>query len=329
MKSIAITGASGHLGNIIVKKLLQENDISIRVLIHENDTSLKDLNVTKIYGDVRDINAMRTLCNNCEVIYHCAAHISIVSHEKKKLYSTNRDGVQNAIQVSKENNAKLIYISSVEAIGKQHHNPHTEDDGFNPKKTLIEYGTSKSLATLDVLEAVKNDGLQAIIICPAGITGPFDYGTSKIGKMVQDYMAKKLPAYVKKGGFCFVDGRDVADAALAAREKGKIGQHYIISSSYLDNADIMHMLQKITDIPIPKIKISTGLMRFAALFIEPWSHISGREPLFSSGTARVLKSEFKVESILTEKELGISARPLFESFKDQVAWYQTKSAPLL
>ncbi len=327
MNSVAITGASGHLGNVIIRKLLKQG-VSVRALVHKDIQSLEGLNIVRIHGDIQDISALRTLCKDCKTLYHCAAYISIASYEKKKLHDINVKGTQNVIKVALENEMRLIHISSIEAIGKQHEEVHTEEDGFNPENTLIEYGKSKALAALDVLNATQSEKLNAIILCPAGITGPFDFGTSIIGKMVRDFVNKKIPASIKKGGFCFVDVRDVADAAIASVERGMPGSHYIVSSEYIEQSALFKIISEHASVPMPKLYISTRILKNISPLIELWGLLSMKKPLFSSGSARILESCLKMKSIRLESELGIFPRPLAQSLIDQVAWYENKPIEL-
>lgn len=325
--SVAVTGASGHLGNVIVRKLLKQG-IPVRALIHKDVQALEGLNVVRIHGDIQNIDTLRTLCKGCKTLYHCAAHISIVSYEKRKLHDVNVKGTQNVIKVALENDMKLAYISSVEAVGKQHEGVHTEEDGFSPKDTLIDYGKSKALAALDVITATQSENLNAVILCPAGIAGPFEFGTSKVGRMVRDFVSKKLPAGIKKGGFCFVDVRDVANAAIAAVDRGTRGSHYIVSSEYMENNALLRIMSEHTNIPMPKFYISTRILKYIAPFIELWGLVSMKEPLFSSGVARILESRLNITSIRLESELGIRPRPLAQSLIDQIAWYEGKPVQL-
>lgn len=329
MEHIAVTGSSGYLGNVIIRKLLAARpDCTIRALTYDSPLPVEDKNLVAINGDVRDINSLRILCRGCTTIYHCAAHISIVSYDKKKLYAVNVEGTRNIIKIAKENNARLVHVSSVEAIGKQHDGVHTEDDGVDPDRTLIEYGRSKALALLDVQRAVREEGLNAVIICPAGIVGPFELGTSKVGKMIRDFLSRKLPAGVKNGGFCFVDVRDVADAAIAAAETAAAGRHYILSSEFLTNKDMLEILSKQSGVPIPKLLIPTWLLKGIGMVVEPWSQVMGKDPIFSVGAARVLESNFEVASNRVEQELGVRPRPLQQALADQVAWYAKETVGL-
>lgn len=326
-KTIAITGSTGYLGNVVIRKLLQQG-YNVRALLHINhNQSLEKLDFTRINGNVCDIESLRNLCEGCDALFHMASYISIVSYEDRKLFDTNIQGTRNVIQVCKEKQMRLIYCSSIEAIGKQGLHIHNENDGFNPEATLIRYGWSKAIATLEVLEAEKND-LDVVILCPAGIVGPYEFGTSKIGIMIKDFITHKLPAYPINGGFCFVDVRDVADAMIAGYTLGKSGLHYIVTSEYLDIEYWMGLLEELSGVRKPRIRISLKFMAFLAAIIEPSSKIFKTNPIFTSGSVRVLRSKLQVESIRLGKDLNIHPRPLRETFIDQIKWYRSEEVAL-
>lgn len=328
--TIAVTGADGFVGAIVVKKLL-ETGYHVRALIHTGTRNLENLDIQRIDGDVRDIESLYTLCEGCDAVFHLASHISIISNKKEeyKLREVNIEGTKNIINICIEKNIRMVYASSIEAIGKTGNHIHNENDGFNEQCALIRYGWSKALASKEILKACKNDNLDAVIICPTGIAGPFDNGSSKIGQMVKSFIAKNLPTYPSCGGFCFVDVRDVADALIAAYKKAKSGTYYIISSEYADISHIMNLLEEISGVPKPKISIPLWLMYIVASFVEPFSRITNRTPIFTKGSIRILQSRLRVESRAIFNDLQIAPRPLKETFYDQVQWYRGETVSKL
>ncbi len=320
--TVAVTGASGYLGNVLIRKLLAKK-VKIRAFVHNHDEVLQNLDLTLIKGDVRNVESVRELIRGCDIVYHCAAYISIVSYDKKQLFDVNLQGTRNIIIACEENNAKLIYISSIEAVGKIHEKIHNEDDGFNPPQTLIQYGMSKSMASIEVLKASKEKRINSVIICPTGIIGPFEHGTSPLGKMVRDFISKKLIASIAKGGFCFVDVRDVADVAIMAGEKKeKIEGHYIVSGEYLEISDMMRILHEVSGVRPPFFSISLFMLHILSIFIEPMSYVLKTNPIFTSGSFRVLASRLHVRSKYLKRDFNIIPRLAKDSLRDQVLWYK-------
>lgn len=326
-KTIAVTGAYGFLGNVIVRKLLNKG-YRTNVLLHKtNNTLPEDRRIKIVRGDVRNISDLEALCKNTFAIIHCASFISIVNYQKKLLEEINFSGTKNVLEICKKLKLqKLVYIGSVEAIGKLHDNAHSEKEGFNPDHTLIPYGASKARASLEVTKFSSQFGKEhdcsVSIIAPSGIVGPFDNMSSDIGRMIQQYLKKKLLAYPSEGGFCFVDVRDVATAAILAAEKIKNREYYIISSEYVTVEKMMKQLEEITQISKPKLTIPLWLLYVVGVFFETWSRFFGGKPIFTTGSVRVLRSHLKVSSLKIKSELNLHPRSIFNSLKDQIKWYK-------
>ena len=162
---------------------------------------------------------------------HCAGLVSIASKPDEAIYRVNVQGTRNIVDLSREFGAgRLIYVSSVHAIPeKPAPETITEPDRFAPDEILGDYGKSKAMATALVLEAAQN-GLNASVVLPSGIIGPGDLARGNMTRMLLAFCRGRLPLGVK-GGYDFVDVRDVAAGVLACAERGKAGECYIISGN--------------------------------------------------------------------------------------------------
>ena len=213
-----------------------------------------------------------------------------------------------------------------------HNTIHNETDGFNPHAALIPYGATKAKASNLVLEFSQQLGIShncaTSIMCPSGICGPFDRGHSDIGNMVKMYLAKKLVAYPSQGGFCFVDVRDVADAAIKGLTDAKNGESYIVSSEYLEVSKIMDMLEYISNVSKPKVKLSLRVLYQIGRIIELCTRITRKKAVITTGSVRILRSRLHVSAEKLKTELGIIPRSMQESLQDQVMWYQKAEASL-
>jgi len=227
---IVITGATGHLGNVLVRKLVNQNK-KVRVLIlpGEDITSLEGLEVEKVEGDVRVPDSLRKAFEGADIVYHCAGIISILPGQQKQLYQVNVLGTRNVVNICLETKIKrLVYTSSIHTLSEPAPGIiFDESREFNPENVLGEYSKSKALGTLEVLKGIEK-GLDAVILCPSGIIGPHDYRISEMGKLIVDFVKGKVKACVD-GAYDFVDVRDVAEGLILASEKGKKGECYILS----------------------------------------------------------------------------------------------------
>lgn len=236
-KIYIITGANGFLGNNIIRKLEQEKNSEIRafVLKGESIKSLENLKCKIYYGDITKKETLASVFENTDgkevFVIHCAGIVYIKSKYNPLVYNVNVNGTKNIIDKVLNINAKLVYISSVHAI-PECNGVITETVDFDPNRVEGLYAKTKAEAAKYVMNAVKTKKLNACIIHPSGIIGPNDYGNSHLTELVKEVASGKLFACVK-GGYDFVDVRDVAEGVINACNKNTKGECYILSNKYI------------------------------------------------------------------------------------------------
>ncbi len=321
---IVVTGSSGHVGNVLVRKLLEQGK-KVRVLLHPPTTvrvSLEGLDVERVSGDVTDYDSLLRAFDGAEMVYHCAAVISIMPGKLNEMRRTNVDGVKNVMRAAKACGvSRVLHVSSVEAIGDASKNgePINETYGFNPDKAMLAYGVTKAEGSLAVMEFVK-EGMDIVTVCPVGVIGPYDFRPSQLGQMILDFDSGNLPAYPGYGGFDFVDTRDLADGIIAAAEKGKPGDVFLLTGEHISVEGMMQLLEKITGKKKPSIRLPYSLMYTIGFFAEQYYKLVNREPVLTRDSVKILKSDLKVDGSKARAELGFSPRPIQESFEDQLRW---------
>ncbi len=322
---IVITGATGHLGNVLVRKLVNMNK-KVRVLIlpGEDIASLGGLEIEKVEGDVRLPDSLRKAFEGAEIVYHCAGIISILPGQQKQLYQVNVLGTRNVVNMCLETKVKrLVYTSSIHALSEP--SPGIvidESREFNPENVLGEYSKSKALGTLEVLKGIEK-GLDAVILCPSGIIGPHDYRISEMGKLIVDFVKGKVKACVS-GAYDFVDVRDVAEGLILAYEKGKKGECYILSGQQISVQQLLKFLEEISGVKAPSFKIPHQAARAAGFFNVLYCNLMKIKPLFTPFSIDVLASNSLVSCQKAQNKLGYSPRSIYESIKDTVRWFKQK-----
>jgi len=323
MRVIVVTGATGHIGNVLVRELLTKGK-RIRAVIpaFEDRLPLKGLIVDIVEGDVRRIDSLIKAFRGSDIVYHLAGAISILPGKSKFLHQVNVEGTRNVVEACLKSGVKrLVYTSSVHAIAEPPHGTVIDETlPFDSDKTVGKYGKSKTLATLEVLKGVKR-GLDAVIVCPTGVIGPYDYRISEIGQLILSFTKRKLKAYLD-GAYDFVDVRDVAKGLILACEKGRAGQSYILSGEQVSVRYLMLILEKITGVKAPSFKIPIGLARAVGALASIYYSLSKSKPLFTTYSIDVLASNSLVSSRKASGELGYSARPIRESVADAVQWFR-------
>ena len=320
---VIVTGATGHIGNVLVRQLLARGE-RVRVVIPpaEDLTPLKGLKVEMVEGDVCNINSLMQAFEGSDIVYHLAGIISILPGRDKLLNKVNVAGTQNVVKACMETGVKrLVYTSSIHAIEEPPHGTVIDETlPCNPDRVPNGYGRSKARATLAILEGVEQ-GLNAVIVHPTGVIGPYDYRISEMGQLIIDFVNDKLKAYID-GTYDFVDVRDIASGIILAGEKGQSGERYILSGEQISVHQLMLMLQEISGVKAPSLVVPVWLARIAARFSPLYYQLTGAKPRFTTYSIDVLCSNSQICSDKARRQLGFTARPLRQSISDAISWFK-------
>lgn len=317
---VAVTGASGHIGNILCRELVKKG-VQVKAFVHNNEDDLVESGAEIFTGDILDAEAVKRLCKGVDVVYHLAAKISIDKKDKNLVYKTNVDGAQNVIDACKLNAVgKLIHFSTIHTYGT--YNTSEKLDETNPTIDFspINYENSKAEAERRVQKAAR-EGVPAVVLNPTAVIGPYDYQPSLLGQALIKIYKNELPMLVE-GGYDFVDVRDVVNAAIVAAEKGRAGEKYILSGEWLSLKDLSLKIASVTGQKTPKYVVPSLVAKIGLPFIQAYAAITGSHPLYTSESLEILKSSSKnISNQKARNELGMNPRPVESSIKDIFDWY--------
>ncbi|MDD5447905.1 MAG: SDR family oxidoreductase [Actinomycetota bacterium] len=321
---VVVTGATGHIGNVLVRELLADGK-KVKAIVAPGDDleSIEGLDVELVYADIRDADSLASAFDGAEYVYHLAGIISIGSSKSKLLWDVNVEGTKNVIDACLRAGVKrLLYVSSIHAFTEPPHGtPIIETKKFDPSSVVGQYAKSKAAATNAVLEAIEKRGLDAAIVHPTGVIGPYDYKLSNMGQMIVDYINGHLYAYID-GAYDFADVRDVARGIILASEKGQTGENYILSGEQITVRQILETLEDETKIPIPRIKLPLWVARATAPLAEFYYRLKKQPPLFTSYSISTLVSNSLTTYQKATRELGYTARPVRDSIRDAAHWFR-------
>jgi dihydroflavonol-4-reductase len=317
-----VTGATGHIGNTFVRELLRKGE-AVRVLLHSKNTqSLDGLDVEKVTGDVRDFNSLVKAFKDSDFVFHMAGIVSILHGHRDLLHQVNVVGTRNVVNACLKLGIKrLIYTGSIHAILEPPLGIVIDETlPFDPYQALRDYGSSKARACLEVLKGV-DKGLNAVMVFPTGLIGPYDFKPSRMGQFLIDFAKKKLIASID-GAYDFVDVRDVAIGHILACEKGRIGEGYILSGERITIKELMILLEEVTGVRAPRFKIPISLAKIVALFAPLYYNITGREPRLTRYAICTLMSNSIISNEKARCELGYSPRPIRQSIEDTIEYFK-------
>lgn len=327
MKRIYIvTGASGFLGNNIIRMLEHDDNAEVRafVLNGESISSLNNLKCSIYYGDVTKADTLNSVFDGCDgveiFVIHCAAVVYIKSKYNSRVYDVNVNGTKNIVDKVLEYNAKLIYVSSVHAIPeKSDGDLISEVSIFNPDDVVGLYAKTKSEAARYVMDSVKDKGLNACIVHPSGILGPYDFSNSHLTALVREIVRGKLPMCVK-GGYDFVDVRDVAKGIIMACDKGKKGECYIMSGEFVSIKKLADLVCDVVGRKRIKVVLPIMIAKIVAPFYEMYYNVKGKTPLFTKYSLYTLSSNSNFSNEKAKRDLGFVNRNITDTVRDMVMW---------
>lgn len=317
-----ITGANGHLGNTIVRQLRRQGK-TMRGLILPGESGQDDERMTYIRGDVRDTVSLQPLFEGLEdkevIVIHTAGIVDISGEVTRSLYDVNVGGTRNMVELCLEHHVKrMVYVSSVHAIPeKSSLRVQQEIRHFSSEQVTGGYAKTKAEATQAVLDAVAR-GLDAVVVHPSGILGPYDGSGNHLVQMVSDYVHGKLPACVR-GGYDFVDVRDVAAGCIAAADKGRTGECYILSNRHYEVKEVLKMVQEVQG--GRRLPVLPVWMAKAAAPVMGWAARRKRQrPLYTRYSLNTLNSNDRFSHDKATRELGYHPRDLFQTIADTISW---------
>lgn len=320
-RKILLTGATGHLGANLLRRLLADGE-DVRVMIRRgtDQGALAGLDVECVEADLLDRSAVDAAVKGCSHVYHCAALISTIegnAAHKRQVYDTNVRGTVHVLDAARQHAVEKVVVSgSLSATGHDPLIPSHETMPFYPFDRQLPYGFSKHLVEHECLRA-HAEGLNIVVATSCAIIGPNDYAPSRMGQVLIDYAHGKLRAYIP-GGFEFVSAHDIANGHILAMQKGRSGQKYIFSTTYMCVDDLLDIFREVTGKPLPRLRLSPVLMAvLAELSDKTWFRLFPNKPRrFTPGAVRLLRMHRRVNLDKARQELGYLPGLLTDAVRD-------------
>jgi len=274
-------------------------------------------------GDLRDAASLEQAMAGCDTVFHVAADYRLWVRDPDEMYRSNVEGTRSVLEAARRNGARrIVHTSSVATIGFQKNGSLADEDSPVSLADMIgHYKRSKFMAEQIALEAGRS-GMHVVTVNPTTPIGEQDVKPTPTGRIVVDFLKRKFPAYVETG-LNLVDVRECARGHIAALEKGKSGERYILGGENLTLKQILDKLGTITGLPSPKIKLPY-FFAFATGVVDEM--ITGRlmksEPRATIDTVRMGSKKMFASSDKAERELGWKIVPVDDALRRAVDWFR-------
>jgi dihydroflavonol-4-reductase len=319
-----VTGATGFVGSHVARALAAQGaDLRLLVRSGSDLRNIQELQAERVMGDLRDAASLKKAVTGCDVVFHVAADYRLWVRDPDEMYRSNVEGTKAILEAARESKVRrVVYTSSVATMGFQS-NGHlaNEESPVSLANMIGPYKRSKYMAEELAIEAGKS-GMDVVVVNPTTPVGERDIKPTPTGRIVVDFLKKKFPAYVDTG-LNLVDVAECAQGHIAALEKGRSGERYILGGENLTLKQILDRLADITGLPSPKIKVpyvvalATGVVDQVVT-----GYIRNREPRATIDAVRMGRKKMFVSSGKAEHDLGWKTVPVDAALRRAVEWFR-------
>ena len=319
-----VTGATGFVGSHVARALAAQGaDLRLLVRSGSDLRNIQELQAERVMGDLRDAVSLKKAVAGCDVVFHVAADYRLWVRDPDEMYRSNVEGTKAILEAARESKVRrVVYTSSVATMGFQS-NGHlaNEESPVSLANMIGPYKRSKYMAEELAIEAGKS-GMDVVVVNPTTPVGERDIKPTPTGRIVVDFLKKKFPAYVDTG-LNLVDVAECAQGHIAALEKGRSGERYILGGENLTLKQILDRLADITGLPSPKIKVpyvvalATGVVDQVVT-----GYIRNREPRATIDAVRMGRKKMFVSSGKAEHDLGWKTVPVNAALRRAVEWFR-------
>ena len=319
-----VTGATGFVGSPVARALAERGaDLRLLVRSNSNPKNIQDLLGDRVIGDLRDPSSLEKAISGCDAVFHVAADYRLWIRDPDQMYRSNVEGTRAVLDSARRNGVRrVVYTSSVATMGfTSNGRPADEQSPVALESMIGHYKRSKFMAEQVALDAGKS-GMEVVVVNPTTPVGEQDIKPTPTGRIIVDFLKKKFPAYVDTG-LNLVDATECARGHVAAYEKGRSGERYILGGENLTLKQILDKLAAITGLPSPSIRVPYIVALATGVVDELFTgRILKREPRATIDAVRMGRKKMFVSSAKAERELGWKIVPVDDALRRATDWFR-------
>jgi dihydroflavonol-4-reductase len=319
---VLVTGATGFVGSAVAK-LLRERGWSVRVLARaQANRANLDPADELVEGDIRNRASVARALRGVRHLVHVAADYRLWARDPSEIYRTNVDGARVVMEEALEAGVeRIVYTSSVATLATENGRLADESRPLAENEAIGAYKRSKVLAERLVESMIERQDLPAIIVNPSTPIGPRDVRPTPTGRIIVEAASGRMPAFVDTGlNIVHVD--DVARGHVAALERGRIGERYILGGDNVALSELLAEIARLVGRKPPSVRLPTGLLMPFAYGAELMARFTGREPFATRDGLRMARKYMFFTDAKARRELGYTSRPHVEGLSDAIAWFR-------
>ncbi len=324
---VFVTGGTGFVGSHVARELANQG-ADLRLLVRSTSprSNIEALRADCVVGDLLHPETLEAALRGCEAVFHLAADYRLWTRSKqdvRSMYRCNVEGTRALLEAARRSGVRrLVYCSSVATMGfTRNGTPADENSPVSLADMIGHYKRSKFMAEQVALDAARS-GIPVVIVNPTTPVGEQDVKPTPTGRVIVDFLQRKFPAYVDTG-LNLVDVREVARGHIAALERGRLGERYILGGENLTLKQILDKLSAIAGLPAPSIRLPYGVaLAFGAVDTLVEGVVLGREPRASLDSVRMGRKKMFASSAKAERELGWHSVPVDSALRRAVEWFR-------
>jgi len=316
-----VTGATGFVGSHVVRQLVARGD-KVRVLVRHGSSlrALDGLAVEVVRGDLRRASDVRAAMREVREVFHAAADYRLWARNPTEIYETNVAGTENVVSALDGGVGRLVYTSTIGTIAVPHARSPDEGVDASLDDMIGHYKRSKFLAEQVVRDAASR-GAPAVIVNPTTPVGPGDWKPTPTGKVIVDFLCRRIPAYVQTG-LNVVPVEDVARGHLLAADRGRIGERYVLGGRNMTFKELLDALAATSGLPAPRVRLPWRAAMALGYVDRIAAAARGREPRIPLEGVQMARHVMWADGTKAGRELGFQAGSVEAALQRAVKWYR-------
>ncbi len=321
---VFLTGATGFVGSHVARAFAAAG-AELRLLVRKTSRldNLDGLNAAMVTGDLREPESLRSGLRGCDALVHVAADYRLWVRDPQAMYASNVEGTRTLLALAREEGvSRVVYTSSVATMGFRRDGTIVDEATPVSLDNMVgHYKRSKFMAEQVAVEAARA-GQHVMVLNPTTPVGSNDLKPTPTGQIVVDFLNRKFPAYVDTG-LNLVDVEEVARTHVAALERGRPGERYILGGENLSLKQILDKMSAITGLPSPTLRVPHAVAMAFAFFDESITgKLRGEEPRATVEAVRMGKKKMFASSAKAEQELGFRVVPVYTALRAAIDWFR-------